>query len=164
MNITGTSINYYFHCKKQCWLSQNFINMEFNSELVKVGSELHKNKLQEKKSNEVWIDNIRIDQLTDTYAVEVKKTDSDVESAKWQLMYYLYVLKQNGILRKGKIEILEPMLHEKTNYYIELTAENEEKLLNILTEIKVLSVGDVPESPAIDSCSSKCSYYDYCQI
>lgn len=86
MNITGTSINYYFHCKKQCWLSQNFINMEFNSELVKIGSELHKDKLSEKKSNEVWVDNIRIDQLTDTYAIEVKKSDSDIESAKWQLM------------------------------------------------------------------------------
>ena len=31
-NITGTLINYYFHCKTQCWLHANRINFEDNSE------------------------------------------------------------------------------------------------------------------------------------
>ncbi|MDX5795588.1 Dna2/Cas4 domain-containing protein, partial [Clostridioides difficile] len=37
MKITGTLINYYFHCKRQCWLLGNRINLEENSEDVKIG-------------------------------------------------------------------------------------------------------------------------------
>jgi len=39
--ITGTLINYYFHCKTQCWLHANRINLEDNSEDVLIGKVLH---------------------------------------------------------------------------------------------------------------------------
>ena len=35
-NLTGTIINYFYHCKRQCWLFANKINLEDNSELVKI--------------------------------------------------------------------------------------------------------------------------------
>ena len=41
MNITGTIVNYYFHCKRQCWLFANKINLEDNSEDVRLGKVLH---------------------------------------------------------------------------------------------------------------------------
>lgn len=41
MKITGTIINYYFHCKCQCYLFANRINMEDNSEDVRIGRVLH---------------------------------------------------------------------------------------------------------------------------
>jgi len=41
MKITGTIINYYFHCKRQCYLFANRINMEDNSEDVRIGRVLH---------------------------------------------------------------------------------------------------------------------------
>ena len=34
--ITGTLINYYFHCKTQCWHHANHINLEDNSEDVRI--------------------------------------------------------------------------------------------------------------------------------
>lgn len=49
MKITGTLINYYFHCKRQCWLLGNRINLEENSEDVKIGRLLH--ELKEEKQN-----------------------------------------------------------------------------------------------------------------
>ncbi|WP_457560902.1 Dna2/Cas4 domain-containing protein, partial [Caminibacter sp.] len=30
--INGTLINYYFHCKRQCWLSANYISMEYGND------------------------------------------------------------------------------------------------------------------------------------
>ena len=39
--ITGTLINYYFHCKTQLWLFANKINLEDNSEEVRAGIVLH---------------------------------------------------------------------------------------------------------------------------
>lgn len=50
MKISGTLINYFFHCKRQCYLFAKRVNLEDNSEDVRVGKVLHeifeKNKLQ----------------------------------------------------------------------------------------------------------------------
>ena len=37
MQVNGTLINYYFHCKRQCYLHGNRLNLEDNSEIVKIG-------------------------------------------------------------------------------------------------------------------------------
>ena len=51
INITGTLINYYIHCKRQCYLFYNKIEMEDESELVRIGKALH----EEKKIEEISI-------------------------------------------------------------------------------------------------------------
>ena len=45
--ITGTLVNYYHHCKRQCWLFYNKINLEDNSEDVRIGRVLHEIKNEE---------------------------------------------------------------------------------------------------------------------
>ena len=84
--ITGTLINYYFHCKTQLWLFANKINLEDNSEEVRIGKVLH--EINEDRVDEVSIENIKVDKITKDYVVEVKKSDSDIEAAKWQLLFY----------------------------------------------------------------------------
>jgi len=106
-NITGTLINYYFHCPTQCWLSANRINLEDNSEDVRIGRVLHEINEEKGKKTEIAIENIKIDKITQDYLVEVKKSDSDREAVKWQVLLYLYKLKQKGIIKKGKIEYIE---------------------------------------------------------
>lgn len=49
MKITGTLINYYFHCIRQCWLLGNRINLEDNSEDVRIGRVLHEIKAEGNK-------------------------------------------------------------------------------------------------------------------
>ena len=39
MRVNGTLINYYFHCKRQCYLHGNRLNLEDNSEQVQIGKE-----------------------------------------------------------------------------------------------------------------------------
>ena len=62
--INGTLINYYFHCKTQCWLHANKVNLEDNSEDVHIGKILHEIEEQKSKKAEVSIDNIKIDKIT----------------------------------------------------------------------------------------------------
>lgn len=81
------------------------MNLEDNSEQVKIGKALHEEK-DEKNNTEIALDNIRLDRLTDEYLTEMKKSDADVEAAKWQLLFYLKVLKDKGIIRKGKLEFI----------------------------------------------------------
>ncbi|KXA01829.1 hypothetical protein HMPREF3222_03398, partial [Clostridium perfringens] len=44
LKVNGTLINYYFHCKRQCYFHGNRFNLEDNSETVKVGKALHEEK------------------------------------------------------------------------------------------------------------------------
>ena len=57
MKVNGTLINYYFHCKRQCYLHGNRINLEDNSEIVNIGRTLHEER-QNNKNTEIEIDTI----------------------------------------------------------------------------------------------------------
>ena len=41
MRVNGTLMNYYFHCKRQCYLHGHRLNLEDNSEIVQIGKALH---------------------------------------------------------------------------------------------------------------------------
>ncbi len=164
MRVNGTLINYYFHCKRQCYLHGNRLNLEDNSENVKIGKAIHEERSEKGKNTEITIDNIKLDKLTTEYLVEVKKSDADVKAATWQLMYYLKVLKSKGIERKGKLEFIEKNKSDKKIIIIELDEENEIKLDKYVKEIEELIINDkIPETLNKGKCK-KCAYYEYCYI
>ena len=164
MNINRTIINYYFHCKRQCYLHGNRLNMEDNSEQVKIGKAIHEERAENKNNTEIAIDNIRLDKLTKEYLTEVKKSDADAEAAKWQLLYYLKVLKTKGVIRKGKLEFAEKNKKDKKIIIIELTDEVEKELDKYIDEIEQLLNQDrIPECINKSTCK-KCAYYEYCYI
>lgn len=164
MKLTGTIVNYYFHCKRQCWLFANKINLEDNSEDVRIGKILHELKNEKAKRKEVAIDSIKIDKLTDDYLVEVKKSDSDIEAVKWQTLFYLKVLKDKGIERKGKIEFIEKKKQDKKVLYVDLTEEIEQELMQIISDIKTYITGETVSEPLFNKKCKKCAYYEYCYI
>ncbi len=161
--MNGTLINYFFHCRRQCYLHGNRMNLEDNSEQVKIGKALHDEK-GEKDNAEIALENIRLDRLTEEYLTEMKKSDADVEAAKWQLLFYLKVLKDKGIIRKGKLEFVENGKSERKILYFELTEEIEKELQEYIQEIEELL--EQPEVPAIlnKAGCKKCAYYEYCYI
>ncbi len=162
--VTGTLINYYFHCKTQCWLHANRINLEDNSEDVRIGKVLHEINEEKGKKTEISIDNIKIDKLTKEYLVEVKKSDSDVEAVKWQVLLYLYKLKQKGVIKKGKIEFLEKNRQKKKIHYIDLDESGERELLEVVRDIELLIDSDRPPSPILERKCKRCAYYEYCFV
>jgi CRISPR/Cas system-associated exonuclease Cas4 (RecB family) len=68
----GTIINYYFVCHTKLWLFVNRLNLEDNSEDVRIGKVLH--EIREDKVDEVSVENIKIDKITKDYVIEVKKS------------------------------------------------------------------------------------------
>lgn len=163
-NITGTDVNYYILCKRKCFLSHNKIGLEQNSELVKIGKVLHEQKYQNDNASEKLIECIKIDKISKDYVSELKKSDSDIESAKWQLLYYLYILKQKGIYRKGKLEFIQQNNQKNKIIYIELTDANEKELIELLKDISELFKSDKIPCTLNNRKCKKCAYYDYCYI
>jgi len=168
MKITGTLINYYFHCKRQCWLFGNRINLEDNSEDVRIGRVLHELKDEEKDNTEISIENIKIDRITKDYLIEIKKSDADIEAVKWQVLLYLKKLKDKGIDKKGKIEFIEKNKQDKKIHYIELTNAYEKELIELSNKINNLLATKRPpllmQQAKISNKCKKCAYYSYCYI
>lgn len=164
MQVNGTLINYYFHCKRQCYLHGNRLNLEDNSEQVKIGKAIHEDKANQAKNTEIAIDNIRLDRLSQEYLTEIKKSDADVDASKWQLLYYLYILKSKGIERKGKLEFVEKNKGNHKVIYVELGEAEEEQLKQYINKIENLLLQDeIPERLNEAKCK-KCAYYEYCYI
>lgn len=163
MKVNGTLVNYYFHCKRQCYLHGNRLNLEDNSEQVKVGRALHEEK-NTKENTEIALENIRIDRLSGEYLTEVKKSDADVEAAKWQLLFYLHILKEKGVIRKGRLEFLKKGKSNKKIVYVELTEEVERELEKHIQSIESLLEMDIVPEVIHKSTCKKCAYYEYCYI
>ena len=158
--INGTIINYYFICKTKLWLHAHRINLEDNSEDVRIGKVLH--EINENKVQEVSFENIKLDKITKEYVIEVKKSDSDIEAAKLQLFYYLYRLKQKGVERKGRLELFEKNKQDKKIHTVILDEKEETKLLEILEEIDQLIDLATPPKPTFTNKCKRCAYYEYC--
>ncbi|AVP56046.1 CRISPR-associated protein Cas4 [Clostridium tetani] len=163
MKVNGTLINYYFHCKRQCWLHGNRINLEDNSQDVKIGKAIHEVKKETGKQTEISIDNIKIDKITKDYLTEVKKSDSDIEAARWQLLLYLKVLKDKGVDRKGKLEFIEKN-KSKSTIIIELDENNLSELETVIKNIENLLIQENPPEVINESKCKKCAYFEYCYI
>ncbi|MDO5089748.1 MAG: CRISPR-associated protein Cas4 [Leptotrichiaceae bacterium] len=164
MKINGTLINYYFHCKRQCWLCANRLNMEDESEEVRIGKVIHENMAMDNENSELNVENIKIDKITKEYLVEIKKSDADVQAVKWQVLLYLKILKEKGVERKGKIEFVEKNKQNNKIIYLELTEELEKELELLIEEIENYIHEKNPSGVLNDKKCNKCSYYSYCYI
>ena len=96
--------------------------------------------------------------------MKLKKSDADLIAAKWQLLYYLKILKSKGIIRKGRIEVIEKNKQNKSFIEVELNAVEEQKLDKVIVEIEELLEGNQIPPVLNESKCKKCAYYAYCYI
>ncbi|KLU60528.1 hypothetical protein CEB3_c33790 [Peptococcaceae bacterium CEB3] len=160
--LTGTVVNYHTHCKRQCWLFYHHINLEDNSEDVRIGRILHELKRQEKE--EIALDGIKLDRVTGEYVTEIKKSDADLAAAMAQLEYYLIVLRDKGIERKGRLECLEKNRQSKSVHTLTLTDEQIEERKAQYRRIEEFLDSDSPPAPVLKRACKKCAYYEYCFV
>ena len=140
------------------------LNLEDNSEIVRVGKAIHEDKAKSSENSEIKIDNIALDKIDSKYVVEIKKSDADIEACKWQLLYYLKILKDKGIERKGKLEFIEKNKTDRKIIFIELNEEIEKELNEHISKIEeLLSMYELPTVINKPACK-KCAYYEYCYI
>lgn len=165
MRITGTIINYYFHCKRQCYLFANRINLEDNSEDVRIGKVLHEIRARDKDEAEIKYENVVLDKVTAKYIEEYKKSDADPEASKMQLLFYLKQLKDKGIEKQGKLIYEEKNRKDGRKVeIIKLDDVNIKKINNCIENIEILINGDeIPQVEKDNKCK-KCAYYDYCYL
>ncbi len=158
LRFTGTQINYFFVCKRKLWLFSHDLEMEMESDLVLLGKLLHERGYK-RKFKEISIGRIKIDFLERGCEIHEVKRSRRIEKAHvFQLLYYLYYLKRLGVKAKGVLNY--PLLKRRVE--IELTAEKEREMEEVLTDIAGILSQDKPPSGIRKSYCGKCSYFELC--
>lgn len=173
MNLIGTHINYYRICKRKLWLFANNISMEQTSDLVSDGKVIEEESYQRRSDKYTQIElsaeynGVRLTGKIDFFntrdkVVHETKRSNKVEVAHiWQVKFYLWLLKLNGIDAIGGI-IEYPRLREREN--VMLTKDDEKYLEESVASILRLVSSDVcPPVIKAKICKS-CSYYDFCYV
>lgn len=139
------------------------INLEDNSEEVRIGRVLHENK-NNSENSEIAIDNIKTDKITNRYIIEYKKSDADLQATIMQVKYYMYILNQKGIKRDGKIEIFEKNKQNKKIHYIENNEQIKNEMEELKKEIENLYNMEIPIKQQSENKCKKCAYNEYCNL
>lgn len=155
-------VYYYFVCKRKLWFFSNDLNMEFNSELVGIGKLVDDSSYSREKKNILIDESINIDFLKDWRIVhEVKKSRKISEASKWQLKYYIWILKNKGVdIEKGVLDY--PLIRKREEIFLE--EKDEKRLNNIVDDIKRIISLNKPEDVINKSICNKCAYYELCYI
>lgn len=160
--ITGVMVYYYFICKRKLWFFSNNLNMEFNSELVGIGKLVDETSYGRERKNILIDESINIDFLKDWKIVhEVKKSRKMDEASKWQLKYYMWVLKNKGVeIEKGILDY--PLLRKREEIF--LSEDDEKKLEIIIEDIRKIISSKLPLDTLNKGVCKKCAYYEFCYI
>lgn len=160
--ITGVMVYYNFVCTRKLWYFSNDLNMEFNSELVGIGKLIDETSYSREKKNILIDEVINVDFLKDWKVIhEVKKSKKMDEAAKWQLKYYIWILRTKGVeIEKGVLDY--PLLRKREDVFLD--KDEEEELLVVLDEIQNLIDMKVPPLVNKKNICKKCAYYELCYI
>lgn len=156
--VRGIEVHYYAVCPRKLWLFHKGIGFEQEHDRVLEGALLHEEAYQ-RLDKELSIDELAVvDAVDDEFVREVKLTSKMEKADQLQMLYYLYLLKQRGIEKKG---LLSYPTEKKTEQII-LDTSAEKRLLTALGEINDIIAGKVPSYRKLPYCS-KCAYRDFCE-
>lgn len=159
INFTGTEVGYYFICKKKLWWFHNGVQMERENERVQIGKIVHENSYARKKKEITIDDKIVLDWQEDGVIHEVKLSDKMEAAHEFQLLYYIFYLKQKGVENlRGQIDY--PKMRQTQEVF--LTPEREAELIEVLGEIQTITERrQAPQVEFMKICNS-CAYAELC--
>ncbi|ASI98605.1 CRISPR-associated protein Cas4 [Thermococcus celer] len=162
MRVTGVMVQYYFTCPRELWFFSRSITFDFENEDMLIGRLIHEESF-ERGWKEVSLGGAKLDvvfQGEGVRVVEVKKSSKLKEPARWQLKYYLYLLRKVGVEAVGVISYPK----EGTREEIELTDEDVRTLEGALKEIeRIISLENPPPAEKKPYCR-RCAYRDFCWV
>jgi CRISPR-associated exonuclease Cas4 len=159
--VNGTLVWYYTICHRQVWLMARQLTPDQDNDNVVIGRFLHENSYQRDK-HELAVGNVRIDLMQATrdevLIAEIKKSSHSLDSARLQLKYYLYVLKELGVELKGLLLVPEERMREE----VRLTVADEDKIKQVIGEIEAIIDTPHPPAPVKTRWCRPCAYAEFC--
>jgi len=160
IKISGTIFYYYFICKRKLWYYSKYIEMEKDNTLVQIGKLIDKTTYKQRRKHIQINNEISVD-FIEGYNVlhEVKKSRKIEKASIWQLKYYIYYLRENGVdINKGILDY--PKLRKRKE--VVLDNDDKEYIKNVINDIySIIQNNKIPERINSKICK-KCAYYEFC--
>ncbi len=155
-------VQYYFTCKRELWFFSRGLQFDEENEDMLIGRLIH-GESYERNWKEVTLGDVKLDVVIKNdgiEVVEIKKSSRLEEPARWQLKYYLYLLKKAGVDAKGVMTYPR----EKRREEVELRDEDILALEKALEDIeRVISLETPPPAKKKPYCR-RCAYRDFCWV
>ncbi len=158
MSIRGIEVYYYAVCKRKLWLFHRGIGFEEQYDRVQEGKVLHEYAYG-KLEKEINIDDMAVVDAVDGEWIREVKISSKMESAdRLQMLYYLYLLQQRGVEKKGLLSYPK----EKKTIEVILGLDEHLEVLAALEGVQHILDGTLPRYRKVKICA-KCAYRDFCE-
>lgn len=158
MSIRGIEVYYYAVCKRKLWLFHRGIGFEEQYDRVQEGKVLHEYAYG-KLEKEINIDDMAVVDAVDGEWIREVKISSKMESAdRLQMLYYLYLLKERGVEKKGLLSYPK----EKKTTELKLGLDENMEVLAAIEGVKSVISGELPRYRKVKICA-KCAYRDFCE-
>lgn len=156
-------VQYYVACKRELWFFGNKINMDYESDDIKVGRLIHKESYK-RENKEIMFEDVAFDFVKiegdNAIIFEIKKSSKLREPVKFQLYYYLWYALKHGTKAKGVILYKK----EKKKEQIELNDQIIREIEMIVADIpNVISMRTPPHAIKKPYCKG-CAYYSLCWV
>ncbi len=159
--VSGTYVWYYMVCKREVWLMSRAIVPDERHQSVDIGRFVHINVYAREKK-EVEYGGMKFDLFKSkggsVIIGEIKKSSRHMESAKMQLLFYLYELEKAGVHATGQLLVPE----ERLRVDVILDEESREKIISITDEITSLVETSLPPPPEKCPFCNSCAYAELC--
>jgi CRISPR-associated exonuclease Cas4 len=175
VRIGGMLVGYYVLCPRKAWLSMRGLWMEQESSAVALGRQIDESSYKREKKEILLtaeapggapligkVDWARLDEGT---LHETKKSRSAEDAHRWQLRFYLWLLKLNGVTRSGDTPFRGRLNYPKLRRTddVELRPKHEARLEEIVAGLRRVAGRETPPA-RIDQRSfcKKCAFEELC--
>lgn len=158
--LNGTLVHYYATCPREAWLYSRRIHADQWDENILMGKALA--EIKEENLHTFPFSHLKFDKIGKErghYLVtEYKKSMSNPEGAKMQLLFYMYQLKTSLKLKviNGKV------ISGRKVIFVEGNEENMSKMKGLIREISHFLEKPAPPSFREIIFCKRCGYRDYC--
>jgi len=158
--LNGTLIHYYATCPREAWLYSRRIHADQWDENILMGKALA--EIKEDTLHKFPFSHLKFDKIGKErghiLVTEYKKSMSNTQGAKMQLLFYMWQLKTSLKLKviNGKI------ISGRTVVFVEGNEENMKAIEVLMSELsQFLEASKPPPFVEIKFCKG-CGYRDYC--
>lgn len=173
--ITGMLMGYYLICPRKAWLSQRGIWMEQESESVQIGRLIDKSSYKRAEKNldleaqlpdgSLLVGRVDWAELKEGVLHETKKGRACEDAHKWQLRFYLWLLKRCEVLGPNGKPFTGMLNYPRLRKTLAVAFEPEdEKTLETMTiHLKtLLQMDHPPQRIERRTFCKKCAFEELC--
>lgn len=175
ISIGGMLVGYYLICPRKAWLSMRGLWMEQESESVALGRLLDERSYK-KSDKQIMlhaeapggiplVGKIDRSNLKEGVLHETKKGRACEDSHQWQLRFYLWLLKLNGVNRSDETPFTGQLDYPalRKSKVVTLTEADEQQLQSTVEELaKVFEQSVPPPRLSRRSFCRKCAFEELC--